>query len=222
MTILSKVLSKVKTLIDYARFGMFFVRAYNYDQRNERLNPLHFPESVVLFDSDIIQYATSLTGYIKAFGYRTNYCKNNNNLEYINLPKCMSIGDGWRNFSGLTALKECRLPSLRRFEFEQLFDCSNLEILELGSLSVYDSRYPLNGTPKLHTVILGKGTNCNLYFQKCPNLTQECLHGIIDNVADRTGTNALTLYVHQEAYDRISEEYKTKLSKKNWNLAIGS
>lgn len=220
------ILSKVKTLIEYAKFGMFYVQASNYDEKADRLKPLHFPKGVKHYDSGLIQYATALTGHLKQLGYGTGngYAKNNTTIEYINLPKLTSIA-GWGSCQNMYALKECRLPSLRNLECAQLVNCGNLEIFEVGSLVIFSNSggaHAMSGNSKVHTFIVGKDTSCSLYLHYCPLLTQECLHNIIDNVADRKGTSTLTLTVHQEAYDRISEEYKTKLSNKNWNLAIGS
>ena len=218
MTILSKVLSEIKTLIDYAKFGVFFVRTNNYDEKNDRLMPLHFPKGVKRFDSGLIQYATALTGEVVSFA-GGGYAQNNTSIEYINLPKCTFMGQ-WSAFNGLQALKECFLPSLRVLNQYWLCNDPNLEILEVGVLTDFNGSYAMKGNPKVHIFIIGKDTAVSLYLQECPLLTQECIHNIIDNVADRTGTSALTLYVHQEVYDRISEEYKTKLSNKNWNLAV--
>lgn len=219
MIILSEVLSKVKTLIDYAKFGMFIIGANNWDGKNDRLCPLHFPDGMTGFN-DLIQYATSLTGGILSFG-GNGYAQNNTTIEYINLPKCTFMGN-WAAFNGCKALKECYLPSLRRLNNTWLCNCSELEILEVGTLTEFNSQYAMKGNPKVHTFIIGKNTAVSLYLQECPLLTQECLHNIIDNLADATGSNALTLQVHQDVYDRISEEYKTKLTNKNWNLAVGS
>lgn len=217
MTILSKVISKVKTLIEYAKFGVFMIRVNNYDNKNDRLMPLHFPKGVYKFDSDLIQYATALTGHLTVLGGRNYYAMDNTTIEYINLPNAIPMG--WGTCKGMKALKECHLHSWRDINSERFYFCGNLEVFEVGSLTAFDIQV-LKESAKLHTFICGKDTNCSLYLQYCPLLTQECLHNIIDNLADRTGTSALTLYVHQEAYDRISEEYKTKLSNKNWNLAV--
>ena len=212
------ILSKIKKIIDYAKFGRFIIGGFNWDGKNDRLRPLHFPCEMVNFN-DMIQYATALTGDIISFS-GNGYAQNNTSIEYINLPKCTSLGN-WAAFRGCQVLKECHLPSLVSLDQEWLCQCSNLEILEVGSLTYFKSQYAMKGNPKLHTFIIGKGTADSLFLQECPLLTQECLHNIIDNVVDRKGGLALTLTVHQDAYDRISEEYKTKLSNKNWNLAIG-
>jgi hypothetical protein len=212
-------LSKVKTLIDYAKFGMWLIGAHNWDGKNDRLKSLHFPNGMRGFN-DLIQYATALTGGILSFS-GNGYAQNNTTIEYINLPKCTSIGD-WGAFNGLMALKECHLPLQRRLTNNWLCNAPNLEILEVGALTLFQKGYAMVGNPKVHTFIIGKDTNCSLYLHNCPLLTQECLHNIIDNLADATGLNALTLQVHQDVYDRISEEYKTKLTNKNWNLAVGS
>ena len=77
------LLSKVKTLIEYAKFGMFYVKAYNYDNRNDRLMPLHLPKGVQWFDSGLIQYATALTGHVKRLGVGSKYAYGNTTIEYI-------------------------------------------------------------------------------------------------------------------------------------------
>ena len=197
---------------------MFFARASNYDQKSDRLTPLHFPKGVTFFDNGLIQYATALTGYVKKIGSGSQYAKGSTTIEYINLPELSTVA-GWDACRYMYELKECRLPSLRRLDDNHFCDCGKLEIFEVGSLTTFASARAMFGNPMLHTFIIGKDTAVSLPMQKCPLLTQECLHNIIENVADRTGGDTLTLTVHQDAYDRISEEYKTKLSNKNWNLA---
>lgn len=209
--------SWVKTLIDYAKFGMFMVRTNNYDEKNDRLMPLHFPKGVKKFDSGLIQYATALTGEVVSF-VGNGYAQNNTTIEYINLPKCTSMGN-WAAFNACKALKECYLPSLRKLANSWLCNCSELEILEVGTLTEFNSQYAMKGNPKVHTFIIGKDTAVSLYLQECPLLTQECLHNIIDNLADMTGAKALTLQIGSDNIAKVSDEYKLKLSNKNWNLA---
>lgn len=214
------LLSKVQTLIDYAKLGMFFIQASNYDGKNDRLKPLHFPNGIVKFNSNLIQYATGLTGGIVSFVSATNYAKDNTTIEYINLPKCANFG-GWGSFSGMTALKECRAPSLAILANDTFVNCGNLEIFEVGALTYFSNGSAgsaMVGNPKVHTFIIGKGTSCSLYLHRQPLLTQECLHNIIDNLADRTGLTALTLQIGSDNIAKLSEEYKTKLFAKNWTL----
>ena len=208
------ILSKVKTLIDYAKFAMFLIRANNYDGKNDRLCPLHFPK-IYNFNSGLVQYATALTGYVKTLGSGNGWCDGNDTIVYVNLPNLQTI-NGFAGFSRLRALKECHLPSLRNISNDNLVSCSVLEILEVGSLTYFDSKVMQYNTA-VHTFICGKDTACNLYLQYCPLLTQECLHNIIDNLADRTGTTALTLQIGSNIA-KLSEEYKLKLLAKNWNL----
>ena len=115
----------------------------------------------------------------------------------------------------MSALRICKLPKVSIMGQEAISDCPKLEYLEMGSL---DSMHTtsLRGDEALKEFVVGKGTRANLYLYHCPNLTQECLHNIVDNLADRTGLTSLTFYVGEENLAKISEDYKAKLTQKNW------
>ena len=227
MTILSKVISKVKTLIEYAKWGMFICKAINGEVSDEVCPPKAFSN---MYKG---RYATQLTinnhiwlNYTKKFSspYVTDFGGSNclgSVVEVIDLPNCINVGD--YQWSGANkSLKVLKLSGLRYAGISFTQNCSALEYVEFGALTGMPTTLFTGSKATMKEIYVGERTACNLHFQQCPNLIQESLHDIIDKVADRTGESALTLYVHQEAYDRISEEYKTKLSNKNWNLAVGS
>ena len=207
------LLSKVQTLIDYAKFGMAQCILYNGYEPYD----LHFPRAITTYSSannNGWQYnARSITGYVKTMG--GNYFgKGNAITEIIDLPELISWSS-YGIFSAMSALRICKLPKVSIMGQEAISDCPKLEYLEMGSL---DSMHTtsLRGDEALKEFVVGKGTRANLYLYHCPNLTQECLHNIVDNLADRTGLTSLTFYVGEENLAKISEDYKAKLTQKNW------
>ena len=207
------LISKVQTLIDYARFGMAQCILYNSSEPYD----LHFPRAITTYSSannNGWQYnARSITGYVKTLG--GNYFgKGNAITEIIDLPELVSCPD-YATLGTMSALRICKLPKITIMGKEFISDCPKLEYLEMGSL---DSMHTtsLGGDEALKEFVVGKGTRANLYLYHCPRLTQECLHNIIDNLADMAGLTAPTFYVGEENLAKIESEYLTKLTQKNW------
>lgn len=214
-------LSKVKTLIEYSKFGIGVSALW----RQKPVKELFIAKGV-----NSISFANgfgkgTMRDYAKTINmpyvtYMTGYktLQNNEVVEKVTAPKVIAF-ERKDYFYHAYGLKELYLDSCRKASDYLFCNCKNLQILKLGALTE-STNTAFMGCGALYTLIVGEGTAANLFIQYSPLLTQECMHNIIDNVADRIGTSALTLYVHQDVYDRISEEYKTKLSKKNWNLAV--
>lgn len=60
--------------------------------------------------------------------------------------------------------------------------------------------------------------NSNIPSGACP-FTTESIQSIIDCLADRTGSSALTWTVSATAYNNMTQAQKDAVSAKNWNLA---
>lgn len=215
-------LSKIKTLIEYARFGASMSR-WSQGRRGEIYLPR--PIKSIGWNTQFFwRNLANATIFLNApylLSLQDNDMCGNEHMVKVYAPKCTSINNASAMFRGAKGLKEVDLSSLRSLTHVVFSGCTSLEVLKLGAMTNLTPSAIADCTA-LHTLIVGKETHCNLDFRTFPLLTQECMHTNIDNVADRTGTYTSTLTVHQDVYDRISEEYKTKLSNKNWNLAIGS
>lgn len=221
------ILSEVKTLIEYAKWGMFICKAINGEISEETCPPKAFSNANIgQHDSQLnirnyiwTNHTKKISSpYITAFG--GSGCLGTV-VEVIDLPKCIDIGD--YQWSGAnSSLRVLKLPSVRSARYSFLQNCTALEYVEFGALTNMATMIFKGSQATMRELYVGEGTACNLYFHHCPNLTQECMHINIDRLADLTGIKAYTLQVHQDVYDRISEEYKTKLTNKNWNLAVGS
>ena len=208
------ILSKIKTIIGYAKFGMAQSIIHNSEPT---LYELYFPKSITSYYSKSnngwqIQ-AKAITGYLQTVSGE-DFLRDNNNVEIIDLPELTRAGSH-AAFNRSSGLRICKIPKIRSMTQYFLSSCPKLEYLEIGSLNNMYSNSLQNDT-SLTTLIVGKGTSSNLYLYQSPNLTQECLHNIIDNLADMTGLNAPTFYVGEENLAKIAPEYLTKLTKKNW------
>ncbi len=221
------ILSKLKTLIEYAKCGMGICQIYKFDADNP--GDLYFPQNldlgVKIGDSNAIAmannlYVRSIKGRAKTFGaYGCNgTCKNMLNLEEIDLPECTSFYVPY-GFGYCTKLHTVKLSALKEITCIAAFEhCTSLKYIEFGSLAIMGNQVLLRCT-ELETVVVGKDTTASLYLHYSVYLTQECLHNIIDNLADMTGRAAPTLQIGSNNIAKLSDEYKTKLSNKNWNLA---
>ena len=205
------VLSKIKTIIGYAKFGMVQSILYN---KEPTLYELHFPKSITSYygknNNGWQKQAKAITGHLQVI-LGEYFILENNNVEIIDLPELISAS-GHAMFHHANGLRICKIPKIRTMSQYFLSNCPKLEYLEIGSLDNMYSNSLQNAT-SLTTLIVGEGTRSNLYLYQCPNLTQECLHNIIDNLADMVGLKAPTFYVG-ENLAKIAPEYLTKLTKK--------
>lgn len=215
------LLSKVKTLIEYARFGMGLFQMFLRDDNKPGF--LYFPQkfNLITLDNTITlarnNYISSIKGRITsfyAFGY-TNHCEYMTNLEEVDLPECVSFYAPY-GFNHCTKLHTVKLPLITTLESTATFDsCTALKYLEVGKMEKMSSNALLR-CANLETFVISKGSTGSLYLHYCENLTQECLHNIIDNLAM---TNGSTLQVGEVNIAKISDEYKIKLiNEKHWNL----
>lgn len=212
-------ISKVETLIKYARFGMSMSEILKGNQTK-----LYLPKSITSIDFStrigfniehtIGKLSTEVTGRVKKIGGQAAFSKGP--LKFVDLPECIECTAG-AQFASATLLKECHLPKLNTVGVEMFGNCPALEILEVGSLESMGN-ISLQSCTSLHTFICGEGTRCNLFLYHSTELTQECLHNIIDNLADRTGLSAYSLHIGEINIAKISDEYKSKLIEKNWKL----
>ena len=214
------LLSKVKTVIDYAKYGVSMSHAHNGDSEYE----LYLPKSLGSYranknDGNIINVAYAVKGTIFSFGSSNDnysmFAIPNYICKEIDLPECTETPGAWGIFSGLKSLITFRMPKLKILKKGFLEDCINLEIVEFGALDSTDFS-SFRGCSNIKEFIVGNGTRANLYLYHCPNLSKECLENIIDNLEDRTGLTSLTFYVGEENLAKISEDYKAKLTQKNW------
>lgn len=219
MTILSEVLSEVKTLIEYAKCSIYFIEQY-YGRNAE----MYLPKSLDPFNPITAPFAikgnnkiTALRGSITSLGTGSYGCQSAKNLIEVDLPRVTTITGNYM-WQSCDNLKTVKLKALTNATNNCLFDkCNNLEYIEFGTLETM-SNTVLQGCTSYKMVAVGKGTRCNLFLYHSKELTQECLHGIIDAFEDRSKTTALTLHIYDVCAQRISDEYKQKAADKNINI----
>lgn len=212
------ILSKIKTLIEYAKFGKFQCQMFN-----GKKDELFFPRSIETYESDYNSgwnmYATKLTGYLKSFGGISFFGANKPIVE-VDLPECIRINAN--NNSGLTGgdinttLKSIKTPKVRDIHFRAFQNLQSLEYLELGAVTSFGTT-SVQGCDSLKELYVGEGTTSSLFLYHCPNLTQKCLHQIIENYADMTGAAAPTFHVGEENLAKIDNEHIAMLNAKNIN-----
>lgn len=216
-------ISKVKTLIEYAKWGMFICKAIKNEISDEVCPPKAF--SKINYGNGVpflnIRNYTWLN-YTKKVSspYVTDFGGSNclgAVVEVIDLPNCISIGN--YQWSGAnSSLRVLKLPRVRSMNNSFLQNCTALEYVEFGALTNMTTMIFRGSQATMREFYIGEGTACNLYLHQCPNLTQECLHRVIDNLADLTGVKACTLQIGTDNIAKLSEEYTEKLFAKNWSL----
>jgi hypothetical protein len=211
------ILSKIKTLIDYAKFGKFPCQMFNKKQ-----DELFFPRSIEKYEksynSGWNMYATRLTGYLKSFG-GINFLGADKPIVEIDLPECTSVlanpNTGLVDGIANTVLKVIKLPKLRNIPTKAFQKLEGLEYLELGAVTSFATN-ALSGSVNVKEIYVKEGTTASLFLYPCPNLTQECLHKIIENLADMTGTTGPNFHVGVDNLKKIDQEHIIMLEEKNF------
>lgn len=121
-------------------------------------------------------------------------------------------------FAGCVTLETVYIPActaLTRWTFK---DCSNLKSITLGTLT--SIVVPFVNCTSLKDLIIGEGTTASAFsLSTCDSLTQESLHGLIDNYADMTDLGGATITVGAINLAKITDEYKEKAVNKGLTLA---
>lgn len=122
-------------------------------------------------------------------------------------------------FYGNKNIVKIDMPNVTTVEERVINGCYELTTMIVGTLTQTKKTSFTPGPitrAKLETLIIGKGTTADLYLQGSSKYSQAVLHNIIDNLADKTGQTAGIINFGDTNLAKISDEYKAKLQKKNW------
>lgn len=122
-------------------------------------------------------------------------------------------------FRGNKNIVKIDMPNVTTVEESVIGGCYKLITMIVGTLTQTEKTSFTQGAPTrgtLETLIIGKGTTADLYLQGSRKYSQAVLHNIIDNLADKTGQTAGIINFGDTNLEKISDEYKAKLQKKNW------
>jgi hypothetical protein len=161
---------------------------------------------------------------------------------FVQQPKVTSLDTGY--ISSLTSTlvvtaKIHSLPAVKRIYFRNLTNAGyrvmqfegmatpnqtlkSLETIEFGKVLTTMNSGWVNVSGErsnVTTVIIPQGWNCSTYFHSFFNLTTECLHAMIENLADLTGITSKTFSIGSQNIAKIDEEHIAMLENKNWELS---
>lgn len=156
-------------------------------------------------------------------------------LKELNFPNVVSMGQqaiansgvikasfeklesvGYQAFYRCNHLEELYLENCKTSTTQSFSDCPKLKKLVLGA--VVSLPYSYNNSTELEYLGIGKGTTASISLYNNPKITQECLHQICENYANRTGFTAPTFWVSEEQYFMIDTEHHNMLQSKNINI----
>lgn len=132
-------------------------------------------------------------------------------LTGIDTSHCTKFGNAFRGMASLRSL-----------------DLSGLSFATASSVTSFLNANPhlttLIGSHTLDEVLSGDiavcvGLSINLAITSCPELERASLRAIINGVADRTGTEAMTLTIGADLQAKLTAGDIEILTNKNWNLA---
>lgn len=137
-------------------------------------------------------------------------------LTDINAPALSSIGNS--AFAGCTALTEINAPALTTIGENAILGTklTKMTVGVLASTTTKSFVQVSRGSGNLAELYVGAGTSADLYLQNSTKYTQPVLHGIIENLADRTGLTAGVFSVGTTNLQKIDDAHKTMLENRNW------
>lgn len=159
-------------------------------------------------------------------------------LKTINMPLLQSVGnDSFFNcamttvsllnlktiehsaFSNCANLTEINTPNLISIGSNVIFGANKVTKMTVGALTETSNnsfRQVAKGTGALTELYVGQGTSADLYLQYSEKYPQSILHGIIENLADRTGKTTGIFSVGDKNLEKIDDEHKAILNQRNW------
>ena len=122
---------------------------------------------------------------------------------------------------------------LEKIEFDMPIKTTNLsgmssifsqcyKLVSIGKITVDGLPYDFTSTfymcNALENVTFGGTIAGNLSFYHSPKLSLDSVQSAIDAMQDRTGTTSLTLTLHKDVGEKLTEEQKAAITAKNWIL----
>lgn len=232
---LATLKAKVQKLIDKARYGNIYKKMFTYEDID-----LVIPDDITVIESNnYAPLSTISTSGKNVEQIITDFFNACNGLEVIDFPKLKSIGDNvfYQSYSLETinlpllqsvgtqsfyqsALKEINAPNLVSIGAGVIFTANKVTKMTVGALNETSNvsfRQVARGTNgALTELYVGQGTSADLYLQYSEKYPQSILHGIIENLADRTGKTAGIFNVGDKNLEKIDSEHKAMLESKHW------
>ena len=130
----------------------------------------------------------------------------------------ISLIDTNAMFADCSKLETVYLPACVSICSNCFRACESLTTVTLGAINSISSN-SFNGCGAIKNFNIGTGATAkSLNLIYATKLTQESVHGIIDNYADMTDAGGAELRFAQDVYNNISEEYKQKAAAKGLTL----
>lgn len=186
----------------------------------EVVDEVFFPRPITEVDNSVRLYYRKIKGYVEKIKDATSFFDTKSVIEEVDLPFCnsFSVNEVYGSSGGDTitnkVVKIIKLPSLRILQRRNFKNLGALEYMEVGAVTSCHAS-ALTGCTALKEFYVGKNTTGSLFLYECPELTQECLHKIIENYADMTGAQAPTFQVGGANIMKIDKEHIAMLENKN-------
>ena len=147
-----------------------------------------------------------------------NGCSKITQIDTLDTRNCTSFSG---LFNGCISLR--KIPTLdtsKGTTFTYMFYlCDKLETISITTAKSNLSTNTFQGCTALKNLTIGEGWAVNIYLHYSNNLTVESLHGMIENLADLTGSTAKTFQIGATNLAKVDEEHIAMLQAKNWNYS---
>ena len=165
---------------------------------------------------DAYQQNGNKTSYDQAFAY-THWTDGSFNPKYDIV--CVGGVSARQTFNN-GRMTSTKVPiRVKNTSLNNTFTGSTIKTIVLLELDgVTDMSTSFNSCSALENITISGVIACNVDIVYSPLLTNESVQSIIDHLADRTGTTALTLTFHADVGAKLTEEQKATITAKNWTL----
>lgn len=111
------------------------------------------------------------------------------------------------------------LPNLETLGLNSFLNCVSLKSITFHKVLTSWAISAFKGCTNVTDFTIPQGWNTHIYLHHCPEVTQECLHRAIENLADMTGQTAPKFEVGEENLLKIDDEHIAMLDDKNIEYA---
>ncbi len=139
-------------------------------------------------------------------------------VPQLNTSKAANFSYMFSQCTNLTSISQLDISNGTNFN-STFSSCGSLQSISLTKSKSDFVTSTFNGCYALTNIIIGEGWNTSIYLHYSNRLTQECLHKMIENLADLTGQTAKIFRIGTTNIAKIDEEHITMLQSKNWNYS---
>jgi hypothetical protein len=186
------------------------------------LKTVDLPDTVITMGANVFRYCYCLEEFSippLVTSLNSGTFVNCYSLKKVNgIERMTSIGSSCFDFCGGLSGTVIFNEALATLSANDFRCCVSIEKIVFNGITVCNAN-TFTYCYGIKEVEIPKGWNVSIYFNSTNILTQECLHKMIENLADMTGQTAPDFKVGPNNIKKIDDEHIAMLESKNYNYS---